>query len=320
MKVLSLFDGISCGRQALKELGWKDIIYYSSEIDEYAISVSRFHYPDIIRLSKVEDININEHFDLIIGGSPCQSFSNAGNKEGFKGKSGLFYEYVRILREAQKHNPKILFMLENVKMKKEWQDIISKELGVKPVEINSSLVSAQTRRRLYWTNIKGIEQPKDKKILLEKIIDHGNVDRDKSYCLDANYFKGTNVKQYICKSRRQLVWIIPEATKKGYVEVRENQFVDLTFIKSKTRRGRLMLNKSNCLTATMGTYCKVTKDWFRILTPKECERLQTLTDDYTKFGINKKNKKIKISNSQRYKMIGNGWTVEVIEHILKNIK
>ena len=184
---------------------------------------------------------------------------------------------------------------------------ISNELAGK---INSNLVSGQRRERLYWTNIPNVVQPKDKQILLSDVIDSGEVDRDKSYCLDANYFKGTNVKQYLCKKRRQIVWIIPEATKKGYVEVSEGECIDLTFIKSKTRRGRLMIKKSNYLTATQGKFCKVTKEWFRMLTPIECERLQTLPENYT----------AGVSNTQRYKMIGNGWTVDVIAHILKGIK
>lgn len=161
-------------------------------------------------------------------------------------------------------------------MKKESQDVISKYLGVEPIMINSALVSAQNRKRLYWTNIPGVEQPEDKKIVLADIIDSGVVDRDKSYCIDANYFKGTTIQQYLNKSRRQIVWKIPEATKKGFVEVSEGHGIDLTFIKSKTRRGRLMLEKSNCLTAANYNYCLVTKDWFRKLTPRECARLQTI--------------------------------------------
>jgi site-specific DNA-cytosine methylase len=228
-----------------------------------------------------------------------------GGQSGFDGKSRLFWEYVRILNEVK---PKY-FLLENVKMKQEWQDIITKELGVEPIRINSKLVSAQTRDRLYWTNIPGIEEPKDKGILLETILESGEVDRDKAYCIDANYFKGTNASQYISKSRRQIVWVIPEATKKGFVEVSPGQCIDLTFIKSKTRRGRLMLEKSNCLTASSQNLCKVTNDWFRKLTPIECERLQTVPDNYTDH----------VSNSQRYKMLGNGWTVDVIAHIFNQM-
>ncbi len=304
INVLSLFDGMSCGRIALERAGIKVNNYFASEIDKYAIKVTQTNYPNTIQLGDVRDIRAENlpKIDLLIGGSPCQSFSRGGDQSGFDGKSRLFWEYVRILNEVK---PKY-FLLENVKMKQEWQDIITKELGVEPIRINSKLVSAQTRDRLYWTNIPGIEEPKDKGVLLETILESGEVDRDKAYCIDANYFKGTNASQYISKSRRQIVWVIPEATKKGFVEVSPGQCIDLTFIKSKTRRGRLMLEKSNCLTASSQNLCKVTNDWFRKLTPIECERLQTVPDNYTDH----------VSNSQRYKMLGNGWTVDVIAHIL----
>lgn len=304
INVLSLFDGMSCGRIALERAGIKVNNYFASEIDEPAIKVTQANFPNTIQVGSVEFVTkemLNNKIDLLIGGSPCQSFSRAGDQSGFDGKSRLFWEYVRVLNEVK---PKY-FLLENVKMKQEWQDIITTELGVEPIRINSKLVSAQTRDRLYWTNIPGIEEPKDKGILLETILESGEVDRDKAYCIDANYFKGTNASQYISKSRRQIVWVIPEATKKGFVEVSHGQCIDLTFIKSKTRRGRLMLEKSNCLTASSQNLCKVTNDWFRKLTPIECERLQTVPDNYTDH----------VSNSQRYKMLGNGWTVDVIAHI-----
>ena len=308
INVLSCFDGMSCGQIALAKLGIKVNKYFASEIDEPAIKVTQANFPNTIQVGSVEFVTkemLNNKIDLLIGGSPCQSFSRGGDQSGFDGKSRLFWEYVRILKEVK---PKY-FLLENVKMKQEWQDVITKELGVEPIRINSKLVSAQTRDRLYWTNIPGIEAPKDKGILLETILESGEVDRDKAYCIDANYFKGTNASQYISKSRRQIVWVIPEATKKGFVEVAPGQCVDLTFIKSKTRRGRLMLEKSNCLTASSQNLCKVTNDWFRKLTPIECERLQTVPDNYTNH----------VSNSQRYKMLGNGWTVDVIAHIFKGL-
>lgn len=309
MNVLSLFDGISCGQVALERAGIKVDNYYASEIDKYAIQVTQKNYPNTIQLGDVEKIDFNEYIgkiDLLIGGSPCQGFSFAGKQLNFMDpRSRLFFKYVEALETIK---PKY-FLLENVKMKKEYQDVISQRLGLEPIEINSALVSAQNRVRLYWTNLPRIKQPQDKGIFLETILENGEVDRDKAYCIDANYFKGTNARQYLCKSRRQIVWIIPEATKKGYIEVSNGDCVDLTFIKSQTRRGRLMINKSNCLTASKFNYCKVTNDWFRILTPIECERLQTLPDNYT----------AGISNSQRYKALGNGWTVDVISHILSNI-
>lgn len=310
--VVSFFDGMSCGQLALQRAGITVNNYFAYEIDKHAISITQKNFPNTKQMGSVTDAKATDlpKCNLFIGGSPCQGFSFAGKQLNFEDpRSKLFFEYVRMLKELRVKNPEIKFLLENVKMKKEYQDIISSYLGVEPIEINSSLLSAQTRKRFYWTNIKNIEIPKDKGILLEEIIENGFVDRDKSFCLDANYFKGTNAKQYLCKSRRQIVWVIPEATKKGYIEVTNGNCVDLTFIKSKTRRGRLMINKSNCLTATKSNFCLVTNDWFRMLTPVEEERLQTVPDNYTKG----------VSNTQRYKMLGNGWTVDIIAHIFKNL-
>ena len=170
MNVLSLFDGISAGQVALERAGIKVDNYYASEIDKYAIQVTMKNYPNTIQVGDVINLDskILPKIDLLFGGSPCQSFSIAGNGMGFDGKSGLFYEYVRLLKEC---NPKY-FLLENVKMKKEWEDVISNLLSVKPIEINSNLVSAQNRKRLYWTNIPNIQIPKDKKILLKDIISY----------------------------------------------------------------------------------------------------------------------------------------------------
>ena len=203
--------------------------------------------------------------DLLLGGSPCQGFSFAGKQLNFfDPKSKLFFDFVKALEELK---PKY-FLLENVKMKKEYEDVITQHLGVKPIEINSALVSAQNRVRLYWTNIPGIQQPKDKGILLKDIIIDGEVDRDKSFCIDGNYYKGGNIKQYFEKHRRQIVF---------------------------------------------------TQNYeFRMLYPIECERLQTLPDNYTAIGVID-GKEIPISNTQRYKMLGNGWTVDVIAHILSFI-
>ena len=207
--------------------------------------------------------------DLLIGGSPCQGFSFAGKQLNFfDPRSKLFYDYVKALEVLK---PKY-FLLENVKMKKEYEDIISQNLGVKPIEINSDLVSAQNRVRLYWTNIPGIQKPKDKGILLKDIIIDGEVDRDKSYCIDSNYYKGGNIKQYFEKHRRQIVF-----------------------------------------TKRFGEDFK-----YRMLYPIECERLQNLPDNYTAIGVND-GKEIKISNTQRYKMLGNAWTVDVIAHIFSFI-
>lgn len=196
MNVLSLFDGKSCGRIALERAGICVTSYYASEIDKYAIKVSQDNYPDIIPIGSVTDVSFKDgilttshgefdvgKFDLVIGGSPCQSFSFAGKQEGFEGKSGLFYHFKRILDEVKEHNPDVKFLLENVKMKKIFENVITEEMGVNPIVINSNLVSAQNRHRLYWTNIEGIEQPEDKGILLKDIV---QADVDSKYYVKSN--------------------------------------------------------------------------------------------------------------------------------------
>lgn len=215
--VLSLFDGISCGRVALERAGIQVNKYYACEIDKYAIKVAQKNFPDTIQLGDVrhiktdtlDGIQLLSSIDLLIGGSPCQGFSVAGQQLNFDDpRSQLFFEYVRILQNIQKYNPNVKFLLENVKMKKQWQDIISEFLGVEPVLINSALVSAQNRQRLYWANFP-ITQPEDKGIYLKDIIQHGEVDREKAYALDACYYKGgsedTLKRLYYDKSRRQVV-------------------------------------------------------------------------------------------------------------------
>ena len=177
------------------------------------------------------------------------------------------------------------------------------------IEINSSLVSAQNRKRLYWSNIKGIKQPEDRGILLKDIIECGDVDRDKSLYVTTRV-AGATLKEpkVICR--------VPEANKKGYIEDKEGECADLTFPNSKTRRGRAMKIKSNCLTASGHKMSKLTKYGWRKLTPTECERLQTVPDNYTLVPLGNR----MMSKSQRYKMLGNGWTVDVISHIFNNIK
>ena len=205
MKVMSLFDGMSCGRLALARAGLPVTTYYASEIDKYAIKIAKKNFPDTVHLGDAEQMPGGASFprmDLLLGGSPCQGFSRAGKQLNFEDpRSKLFWRYVSFLRE----NKPRYFLLENVRMKKESQDIISDALGVEPIAINSSLVSAQNRYRLYWTNIP-FEMPEDKGIVLKDILEDGFVDRDKSHCLDANYFKGGNLKQYFEKHRRQLVF------------------------------------------------------------------------------------------------------------------
>ena len=354
MKVLSLFDGMSCGQIALNRLGINVDEYFAAEIDKYAMQITKKNYPNTQHIGNVLDVKGEDlpKIDLLIGGSPCQGFSFAGKQLNFDDpRSKLFFEFVRLLDETKP----TYFLLENVRMKKEYQEIISEHLGVEPVMINSTLVSAQNRVRLYWTNIPGLEQPEDKQLVMKDILEDGFVDRDKSHCLDANYFKGGNLKSYFEKHRRQLVFskdglchvgdadlkgndsikrvyhqdgkcptlttmggghrepkvlIVPEATKKGYTEIQDGDCFDATFITSKTRRGRNMKDKSNCLTAANYEYMRYEHPTYRKLTPLECERLQTVPDGYTEG----------VSNTQRYKMLGNGWTVDVIAHIFNGLQ
>ena len=299
MNVLSLFDGMSCGRIALERANIKIDKYYASEIDKYAIKVAKENYPDTIQVGDVRTVkgtDFPDGIDILLGGSPCQGFSFSGKRLNFDDpRSSLFFEYVRILKEVK---PKY-FLLENVRMKKESQNIISEYLGVEPIVINSRLVSAQNRYRLYWTNIPFTDELEDRKIMLKDILDDGFVtDRDKSHCLDANYFKGGNLKQYFKKRRRQLVFsnkVVmlqkPRGNNKGSIKERE---------------------KSPCLSSSSWEQNNFVEDGpskWRKLTPKECERLQTVPEDYTS----------SVSNTQRYKMLGNGWTVDVIVHLLKNL-
>jgi site-specific DNA-cytosine methylase len=188
MNILSLFDGISAGQVALNKAGVKIDNYYSSEIDRCAMQVTMKNYPNTNQLGDISnwrdwDIDFSK-IDLVIGGSPCQGFSFAGKQLNFKDeRSKLFFEYVNILNHIRLLNPSVKFLLENVRMKQQYQDVISSYLGVQPISINSSLVSAQNRLRYYWTNIDGVEQPKDKELKLQDIL----VDSpsDKYYLSDA---------------------------------------------------------------------------------------------------------------------------------------
>lgn len=312
MNVLSLFDGISCGQVGLNKLGIKYENYYACEIDKHAISITQKNFPNTIQLgdvTKIKGENLPK-IDLLIGGSPCQGFSFAGKQLNFEDpRSKLFFEFVRLKKEL---NPKY-FLLENVKMKKMYQDVITEHLGVNPIQINSSLVSAQNRVRLYWTNIPNVEQPEDKGILLPDILETGVVDRDKSYCLDANYWKGNTLEQYLTKSRRQIVFTErrTEEAKLIRKEYREKYGRDFCPRRSKELVPRED-DKCNCLTTSLTKeHILLDESYnFRKLTPVECERLQTLPDNYTEG----------ISNTQRYKALGNGWTVDVISHIFKNME
>lgn len=265
MNVLSLFDGLSCGQIALNRAGIKYDNYYACEIDKYAIKVTMANFPDTYQLGDVTKLKGAPGIGLLIGGSPCQGFSFAGKQLNFDDpRSKLFFEYVRLLEECK---PKY-FLLENVVMKKECQDVISKHLGVEPMLINSALVSAQNRHRLYWTNIPSSSGIKDTGVKLIDVLENLNFD-----------------KEYYAEN---------------YVSNRPVNYKS---------------EKFNTLRATAGSktrgvgICNDDKMW-RKLTPIECERLQTVPDNYTNH----------VSNTQRYKMLGNGWTVDVIAHIFKGIE
>lgn len=319
MRVLSLFDGISCGRVALQRAHIPVTQYIASEIDKYAIKVARHNHPDIIHLDDVRGVRqmaeagVFGNMDLLIGGSPCQGFSFAGKQLAFDDpRSALFFEYVKTLYALRRYNPNIRFLLENVKMKKDHLAVITQILGVEPVLINSSLLSAQNRQRYYWCNWR-VSQPTDRGIYLRDIIETGVVDRDKSYCIDANYWKGTNVEQYIKKGRRQIAFTESrsEEAKNIRREFLQKHGYDFSPRRAKILQPRLD-GKMNCLTATFSIKEHALIDeklYYRKLTPIECERLQTLPDNYTAV----------ISNTQRYKCLGNGWTVDVIAHIFSEM-
>ena len=431
MNVLSLFDGMSCGQQALDRLGIKVDNYFASEIDKYAIQVTMANYPDTKQLGSV--VNVDGHslpkIDLLLGGSPCQSFSFAGKRKGmstkceteiltlehylelkadgyeFEGQSYLFWEYMRLLNECKP----TYFLLENVEMGEKWEKVLSKAIGVNGIHINSALVSAQNRKRIYWTNIglepsglfgdleTTIQQPKDKGILLKDILEENVIDKyylsgkmiswlekhslkrgnefkktdgnrsascltisgltavnlsadfivhntmpcsstsgkggtghlsrndGKTYCLDtgntnaveikyqkeiekslsnekattidASYYKGFGVR---CGACRQVVKQISTNNKSngGTQPYQQDRIYDVNGIspalQAQLPNGSTMINTSR----------------IRRLTPIECERLQTVADNYTNH----------VSDSQRYKMLGNGWTIDVIAHIFKFAK
>jgi site-specific DNA-cytosine methylase len=287
MNVLSLFDGMGCGQIALERVGIEVENYFASEIDKYAIKVTQANYPNTKHIGDVTKVKGEDlpKIDLLIGGSPCQGFSFAGKKLNFDDdRSKLFFEFVRILEDVK---PKY-FLLENVRMKQEWQDIVSKILGVKPININSSLVSPQNRNRLYWTNIPNIGQPND-------------------MCLEVKDFLITDVEEKYYMSEKATKLIQDSLNKRGH------SLNTFNVISSWQKNYTISSKKCSAVTAAMGMggghVPMITKLPYRKFTPLEIERMQTVPDNYT-FGV---------SDTQRYKMLGNGWTVDVIAHIFKNI-
>ena len=290
--VLSLFDGMSCGQIALERANIPVNKYYASEIDEKSIAVTQKNYPNTIQLGDVTKIDLNELpcIDLLIGGSPCQDLSRGNPKgKGLRGtRSGLFWTYVDIWSKVK---PKY-FLLENVEMNFESEHIISETLGVKPIIINSNLVSCQNRKRLYWTNIPDIEQPKDKRIFIKDIIydDTYKIFTDERISKTKRITKNGNYVKY-------------DLSGKGYWSQQ-----DRAYFKNKKMCCLPKANPGN----KMNIVLDFDKDIYRRIHPIEAERCQNVPDNYTLLEG--------VSEVNRLEMLGNGWTVDVIAHILKNIR
>lgn len=319
MNVISLFNGMGCLWLALDKCNIKVNKRYSSEIDKYANLVNDKNYPDTIQLGDItnwKDWNINwSKIDLIGAGSPCQGFSFAGKGLNFNDeRSKLFFIFIDILNHVKSLNPNVKYLFENVFMKYEHELVISRLLNINPIKINSALVSAQNRQRNYWTNINNkpiglfnemvctIPQPEDKGILLKDILESN---------VDEKYFLTQKALEYVTNEDRM---------KKGYTTINGDKGLGGgvgaktgLYLISKSRgfnKGseKSIDNKCQTLLSNSWEHNNHLKNESRIrrLTPIECERLQSVPDNYTNF----------VSNSQRYKMLGNGWTVDVIAHIL----
>ena len=353
MNVLSLFDGMSCGQIALERAGIKVDNYFAAEIDKHAIAVTQHNYPNTKQLGDVTKVKASDlpNIDLLIGGSPCQSFSFAGKRKGmstkceteiltlehylqlksegyeFEGQSYLFWEYMRLLNEVK---PKY-FLLENVEMGEKWERVLSKAIGVNGIHINSALVSAQNRKRIYWTNIgmqpgglfgdlsSIIEQPKDKGILLKDILES---EVDEKYFLSEKAIEGIINHKQVQKEKGHGfgVKLHDDNGKMSALKIGGHGVDDIVIHNmmprsSKTGKGGTGPLKRNdgktyCLDTGQTNAVEISNKSIRRLTPIECERLQTVPDNYTSI----------VSDSQRYKMLGNGWTVEIISHIFSYIK
>ena len=397
MKVLSLFDGMSCGMIALDRLGIKVDTYYASEVDKYAIEVSQKNYPEIIQIGDVCNIKAEDYqdIDLILAGSPCQGFSFAGKQLAFDDpRSSLFFEFVRLLKEIK---PKY-FLLENVNMKKEFLDVISEQVsscypelpfGIERIKINSALVSAQNRVRWYWTNIPGVDQPEQRGIVLRDILEtHSFENSAETYdtpkqiatAIDVNGHdilkrvysedgksptvntcgggnrepkvvagawrgrsldeSGKNVAWKETKPK-QMLELRKDEKSNSLTSVRKDNLVVQSYREVRTEEAKRLRRESKQKTGKdhtpfrakkivpredgkVGTVTpglnndhmiSLTKDkdqdvYWRKITPIEAERLQTVPDNYTDC----------VSTTQRLKCLGNGWTIEVITHILKNME
>ena len=330
MNVLSLFDGCSGARLALTRADKKIDKYYTCEIDKYSSMVTKLNFPDTIALGDVTKVNFEmlPKINFLVGGSPCTDLSFAkGNGKGLEGEqSKLFYKYFEALEVLRKKNPEIKFLLENVKMKKEYEHRISDLLGVQPIFINSADFSAQNRQRLYWTNIP-VDEWTPCNDVLQDVLEDSVADRDKSHCIDANYFKGGNLKSYFEKHRRQLVFNYNPASivtrridKDGKcIQVGEADIKGRESI----RRVYSPEGKAPTVTTCGGGHREpkvyVPPLQWRKLSCLEVERLQTVPDNYTKYGQKENGDIVLISNTQRFKMLGNGFTINVVSWIIKNL-
>lgn len=384
MNVLSLFDGKSCGRIALDRVGIHVDNYYASEIDPYAVKVSNTNYPDIVQLGDVTQVSSAQlpKIDLLLGGSPCQDFSRAGKGAAFEGDRGkLFWEFVRLLKETQPTH----FLLENVKMKQEYQDVISEALGVQPVLINSNIFVPQNRERLYWTNIPIAPLPDKTDTTLPDILNKDRewfdiqpwalskwgdkrkvdalrtVEHPEAFTITTNNTHPKN--HYLNADRTQMTRLTPDELEmlqgvpEGYTAhvsntrrhhmlgngwtvpvishifngILEDNVAERYYV-SEDQLGkwdgsdmlnpsyRSQANKVHSLEKPLATLCAGTHGYaygyiptcdgrLRRLTPLEFERLQTVPDNYT----------TGVSDTQRYKMLGNGWTIDTIAHIFKGL-
>ena len=375
LRVLSLFDGISCGQVALERAGVPVEVYYASEIDKYAIEITQKNYPNTIQLGDINNIDFTQFkgkIDLIMGGSPCQDLSIAGKRKGLQGeRSGLFYKFVEAIEIIK---PKYFLLENNYGMPQEAYEEMSKLMGCYPIMINSALVSAQTRKRFYWTNIGpqsfnilgfptvAMEQPKNKGILLKDVLESSYASDDKSICIQSSIGRATE-REYFKENQEQMVaepicvnsqsgrgdnpnaqpsvqdriyniegkstglttCFLPNIAEPIGVNIPETVTVrkyevDTEKLKIMTNRIYSVHNKYVTLKVNAGGGGAKTVLYkidlpdgdylIRKLTPLEAERLQTLPDNYT----------AGVSNTQRYKAIGNGWTVDVIAHIFKHLQ
>ena len=329
MNVVSLFNGMNTGRQALENCGFKVDKYYSSEIKPYAIELTQHHFPDTIQVGDVTkwrewDIDWKS-VDLILSGSPCQDLSSSGKRAGIYGsKSSLFFIFVEMLEHIKSLNPNVIFFQENVGSAAKLDvGIMSRALGIYPVRINSSLVTAQLRDRYYWTNIRtkqtmfdvvtDIPQPTDRKIMFKDIITDGFVDREKSMALLESISR-VSKDQFGMKSREKFgVSLIYEEnnqlrcktnTAKGFDIVTENDCLDLSFPTSKTRRARVTKVKSPCLMESNNNLYSYKDGIVRTVNKIEMCRLQGFPDDYCDI----------LTTAKAGSLLGDGWTLPIIEH------